>query len=598
MSTIPSRDKLNVEDTWDLTPIFANDDAWEGEFNATADALGPIVELRGTLADSAENLAAVFSRNYALIQRLDGLYTYAHLKADEDTANTHYMAMQERIRGRWAEVAAATSWIDPEILAIPEDTLAQYRQDPAVQPFDRPLEVLLRDRPHTLSNEQEELLAQASETLSAPSTTFTLLNNADLKFPDVNMPDGSITPLTHGTFIRLLESPDRDLRKQTFEKFYDTVAGLRNTFASTLAGHVKTRRFSSKARKFDSAFDAAMHYEGVDACVYDSLVSAVNEALPTFHRLHELRRDVLGLDAVDAHDVYVPLVEDEGSEISFDTAVEWILESVAPLGADYQNVVRKAFSERWTDVYECQGKRAGAYCATAYDAHPYMLMNYKGNLNNVFTLTHELGHAMHSWYSCKHQPYWTHGYKIFVAEVASTTNEALLTRWLLDNEPVPGMRAAVLNNLCMEFRGTMFRQTQFAEFEKTFHDASAAGTPLTPDYLFDLYYGLNERYYGPAVQADKRIGWEWARIPHFYTSFYVYKYATGFAAAQAFAKIILEGGQAELDGYHGFLRAGGSKDPLDILGDAGVDLRDPQVITNTIAAFDNAITELTTELGK
>jgi len=589
MSEIPSRDQLATESTWDLSPVFADDAAWETEFEATASLLPPIQELRGTIADGADKLAAVMTRRYALTQRLHRLYVYAHLHADEDTANTHYMGMSERILTRWNQISAETAWIDPEILAIPEASLDAMLQDPEVAPYQRPLELILRDKPHTLSNREEELLAKANDSLGSASNTFMLLNNADLKFPPVEMPDGSETPLTHGTFIRLLENQDRNLRRTTFNNFYTTVHGLRNTFASTLSGHVKSRRFVNEARNFESSFAAAMHHEGVEASVYDSLVSAINEALPSFHNYVQLRKDSLGLDKLDAYDLYVPLLADNDMDIPFETACEWVLESVAPLGADYQNVVKEAFANRWTDVYECQGKRSGAYCCSCYDAHPYMLLNYQNNLNNVFTLTHELGHAMHSWYSAKHQTYWNSGYKIFVAEVASTTNEALLTRWLLENEPIKGMRGAILNNLCNEFRGTMFRQTQFAEFERMLHAESANGTPLTPDFISDRYYEINQKYYGPALEADKLIACEWARIPHFYTSFYVYKYATGFAAAQAFAKRILNGGAAELDGYMGFLKAGGSKDPLDILSDAGVDLRNPQVITDTVADFDKAV---------
>ncbi|MEA2012253.1 MAG: oligoendopeptidase F [Verrucomicrobiota bacterium] len=577
---------------WDLSVIFESDQEWETEFKALEGIEKPLLMLKGRLAQSAKNLAKITCLEDELDRKISKIYVYAHLKSDEDTANTHYMGMQERIKVKASEIDSMLSWIEPEIMKIDEKKLLQLIKEPELAKYQREFELLLRDKPHTLSEKEEKLLSMVANPLGTASKTYGLLSNADMTFPEVADEKGEKKELTHGNYVHFLENSDRNVRKSAFEAMYDTYGKLKNTLASLIEGNVKNHVFSARVCNFDSALKASLHGDHVPQTVYDNLIKTIHEGFPAFYKYIDLRKKALSLKTLDMYDIYVPIVPDFKLEVPYDEAIEWVRESIKPLGKDYCTIAEKAFSERWIDVEETKGKRSGAYSSGCYDTYPYILLNYQENLDNVFTLAHELGHSMHSYFSHETQPHITSDYRIFVAEVASTTNEMLLHHYLFNKTDNKDMKMYLLNHLCDGFKGTMFRQTMFAEFEKLIHENVENSVPLTPDKLSGDYYALNSKYYGKDVVADKRIELEWARIPHFYYNFYVYKYATGFAAAQAFSDKILNGDKSDIEKYLNFLRAGDSKDPIDILKDAGVDLRTPQPVQNALKIFDASVAKL------
>lgn len=592
----PKRQDLPTDMTWDLTTIFPSDEAWEAGLKELKGAEDPIMKCQGNL-DDPEQLASCFRQRDELYRKLEKLYTYAHLRSDEDTGNSITSGMQDRVRGRYMQVAAELAWIEPELLALPEQTLQTLYDDDQLKPYRRLLDVLLRDKPHTLSAAEERLLAMASEPLGAAQKAFSKLNNADLTFPKATFENGQEMRVTHGNYIGFLESKQREVRKAGFEAIFDTYGTVRNTLAATLDGHVRKQVFLARARRFDSALEASLHRDQVPVELYRSLIEAIHQGLPTFYKYMEVRRRALGLETLDMYDQHVSIVPEVDLKVPYEEACEWALQAVKPLGDEYVKVMRKGLTERWIDVLECKGKRSGAYSSGCYDTNPFILLNHQNNLNSAFTLVHELGHSLHSYFSNATQPHLYGDYSIMVAEVASITNEALLADHLMKEISDPRIRAYLLNYQCDGFRTTMYRQTMFAEFEWRTHQLVEADEALTTDALCELYYELNQRYYGDAVQPDQRIELEWARIPHFYYNFYVYKYATGFAAAQVFAERLLSGDSQAVDAYLGFLKAGSSKDPLDILSDAGVDLRDPAVIASAIERFDQLIDQLDQELA-
>ncbi|MGE0614664.1 MAG: oligoendopeptidase F [Bacteriovoracia bacterium] len=588
------KDRKNIptEQTWNLASIYANDAEWEADLLTLDPILNDLLQYRGKLGQGAEKLARAFQLRDDLGRKMNKIYVYAHLHADQDTTNAHYMGLQGRIQTKAVQIGAALSWMDPEILALSSTTIAEYSKAAALKPFARALELLLRQKPHTLSEKEENLLTQASDPLSSIHKAFGMLNNADMRFPNTKDDQGKSVELTHGNYIKFLDNPNRDVRKQAFEALFSAYGAHKHTFAAILEGQTKMHVFHARTKNFKSSLEASLFDDNVPKSVYDSLVATVRGHLPLFHRYIRLRKRLLQLDHLDMYDLYVPIVKDFKLNVPFETARGWITDAFKVMGEDYTKVVESAFRDRWIDVHESRGKRSGAYSSGCYDTMPFILMNYQDNLNSAFTLAHELGHSLHSYYSRKTQPHTTASYRIFVAEVASTTNEALLHHHLLKSTTDPKFRAYLLNHFCEEFRGTVFRQTMFAEFERMIHAKVEAGVSLTPDELCQAYYQLNADYYGPDVQADRRIELEWARIPHLYYGFYVYKYATGFSAAQAFSSRILAGDRKAIDAYQRFLCAGGSKDPLDILIDAGVDLRGPQPIVDALKNFEAAVTEL------
>ena len=589
---IPERSTTPVEEQWSLEPMFANAEVWEQAFQGLDAAVEPLLAMRGTL-HTAANVLAFHRADTALDRLVDRIHTYAHLKADEDTRDTANQARENRVRTTYAQLAEKLAWAQPELLANDLDTLHAWAESADLAEYRYALVRLIRRKEHTLSPPEEALLAGAGVIFGAPHETYNLLTNADLVFPKIEDASGTEQELSQGRFIRFMEDRDRKVRQRAFNGLYDTYKGVLNTVASTLRNHVKTHNYLARVRHYGSALEAALHGDQIPVALYESLIAANHAALPIFHRYVDLRRRMLKLDTLDMFDMYVPIVPEIEVKVPYEQAREWVLAACAPLGEDYVAALKRGFAERWIDRNENRGKRSGAYSSGCYDSSPYILLNYQGTLDDVFTLAHELGHSLHSWLANHTQPPQTAGYPIFIAEIASTCNEALLLDWLLrekQNDPV--FSAYLLNHYCDGFRGTVYRQTMFGEFEKTVHEQDAAGTPLTPDSLRETYRALNATYYGPAVTPDERISWEWARIPHFYYNFYVYKYATSFCASQIFAERILAGEAGAQDRFLGLLRAGGSADPLDLIRAAGVDLANPETFRLAFARFDRTVDRL------
>jgi oligoendopeptidase F len=590
MAEIKERSEIPEENKWDLAPLYADSAAWEADFAAVDALMEPLEKMRGTLV-LAERVAALFAGESELDRLLEKLYVFAHLRADEDLANSNNQARQARIRAKITEINGRLAWAVPEILAQPSETLRQWGETPALMPFHYPMIKLLRRKPHTLSEKEETLLSRAGEIFSGPSQTFSLLSNADMRFPKIEDEENRQQELSQARYVTFLQNPDRRVRQDAFTAMYETYEGLRNTLATTLSLSVKTHNYLATSRNYSSALGASLAADNIPVTLYDSLVGATREALPQFHEYVELRRRLLGCEDLNMADMYVPLVPECDIKVPFEQAREWVIEACRPLGEGYVAILESAFKDRWIDIYDNRGKRSGAYSSGCYDSMPYVLLNYQGTLDDVFTLAHELGHSMHSWLANSVQPPHLADYPIFIAEIASTTNEALLLHYLLQNTTEPRMRAYLLNHQCDSYKGTVYRQTMFAEFERSIHELDAGGQPLTADSLCEAYYRLNADYYGPGIEADRLIAMEWARIPHFYYNFYVYKYATSFCAAQVFAQRILEGReQREL--YLDLLRAGGSNDPLLLVQAAGVDLRQRSTFEEAFAAFGNLVREL------
>jgi len=586
------RNDVPVKDTWDTTTIFADDNAFEAAFKDVENLLGEAETFQGRLAESAETLIAALSYRNALIQKVEHLYTYAHLNSDVDTSNSLYQGLQSRGRTLYAKVSSALSFYESELLASDELLLKQYLKEPGLEFYQHEFEILFRRRPHILSQAEESLLAKASDVLSASSQTFSILNNADLKLPMVKDDEGNEVQLSHGRYGMFMESKNREVREGVFKAMYATYGQFRNTFASTLSSTVKQHGFAAEVRHFSSARNAALTSNHIDESVYDSLVEAVNQRLPLLHRYVALRKRVLKLDEVRMYDLYVPMVEDIDLKFTFEEAKEIVLDALSVLGDDYVGLLKKAFESRWIDPYENIGKRSGAYSSGSYNTDPYILLNWQDNLDNVYTLAHELGHSMHSYYTRSSQPFIYGDYSIFLAEVASTTNENLLTDYLLKKYDDPKIRAYILNHYLDGVKGTIYRQTQFAEFEHLIHVADQNGTALTADWLSEQYEAINRKYYGDVMTYDEEIRLEWARIPHFYYNYYVYQYATGFSAASALSAKILNEGQAAVDAYLNYLKAGSSDFPIEVLRKAGVDMNTNQPTIDALEVFEQKLKQL------
>ncbi len=590
------RNEVSKEMTWDLSSLYNSIEEWEKDFNKIDATLADFLEYKDKLAESAKTLACAFRSSDKLERLAEKIYTYAHLKSDEDISNSENLAYLDRISAKFAEISGKTAWFDPEVLLIEDKQIKEYLNSEELSFYKRSLEDILRSKKHSLSAKEERLLGLAGEVFASPHKTFGMLNNVDIKFPEVENDEGNKIELTHGNYVKFLESSNREVRKSAFDAMYETFGGFKNTLSSTLDGTVKKHSFNANIRNFSSSLEASLFSDNVPVDVYNSLIESVHDNLEPLHDYYDLKRKVLKVDKLDMYDVYCPLVPEQKIEVSWEDACKWVFEALRPLGEEYINILETAFKDRWIDVLESKGKRSGAYSSGCYDSLPYVLMNFNGTLNEVFTLAHELGHSMHSYYSNKAQDYHYASYSIFVAEVASTTNELLLHDYLLKNNSDEKFQLHLLNHLADSFRSTVYRQTMFAEFEKMIHEQSENSIPLTPDSLSKSYYDLNAKYHGYAVNPDKKINMEWSRIPHFYYNFYVYKYATGFSAASALSKNILSGDSKKLDDYLGFLKAGDSKDVLDIMCDAGVDLRTSAPITKGLSEFKNTVEQLKTIL--
>ena len=585
------RNEINEKDTWDLSTIFETDQKWEQELALLTEDTKEAASLEGHLLDSAKSLLNITERYLDLSRRLEKLYVYAHMKNDQDTRVAKYQEYYAKAMTLYSQLDQVFSFYEPEFMAITEEQYQNFlAEEPKLQPYKHFFDKLLQNKEHVLSQREEELLAGAGEIFGAASETFAILDNADIVFPFVKDEDGNEVQLSHGVYMRLVESKNREVRRGAYEALYSTYEQYQHTYAKTLQTNVKVQNYRAKVRNYKSAREAALAANFVPESVYDNLVSAVRKHLPLLHRYLDLRSKILGIPDLKMYDVYTPLSSVEYS-FTYEEALKKAEEALAVLGEDYLSRVKRAFSERWIDVYENQGKRSGAYSGGSYNTNAFMLLNWQDNLDNLFTLVHETGHSMHSSYTRETQPYVYGDYSIFLAEIASTTNENILTEKLLQEVQDDATRFAILNNFLDGFRGTVFRQTQFAEFEHAIHQADQNGEVLTSEFLNNLYADLNQEYYGLSKEDNPQIQYEWARIPHFYYNYYVYQYSTGFAAASALAEKIVHGSQDDRDRYIDYLKSGKSDYPLNIMRKAGVDMEKEDYLNDAFAVFERRLDE-------
>jgi oligoendopeptidase F len=593
MSKLPLRTEQDKTYQWKLESIFPTDAAWEEEFTSVKKLIPSLRQFEGKLTESATTFYQALSTRDELSARIGKLFVYARMRYDEDTTNAHYQAFNDRASTLTTEAGSALAYLKPEILAIPAATIQSFLQlEPKLQLYEYELAELDRFRAHVLSAKEEALLAEASEVLSASRNTYGLLNNADMKFPSITDDEGKEVEITHGRMIQLLENSDARVRKDTFHAVYDTYGSLKNTFASTLSAHVKKHNLMARLRHYDSARQRSLSGNNIPEKVYDQLISIVHENLPLLHRYIKLRKKAMGVKELHMYDLYTPFINHTPKKITYEEAKDIVIRGLAPLGTEYRETLQQAFRDGWIDVYENQGKRSGAYSFGTYGTNPFVLMNWQDNMDNMFTLAHELGHSMHSYYTRKTQPYVYGDYSIFVAEVASTCNEAILSDYLLKTTTDRSDRLYLLNHQVDKFRGTVFRQTMFAEFELLIHQKAQNGEALTAETLTKIYYELNQKYFGTDITVDEKIGLEWSRIPHFYYDFYVYQYATGTSAATALAKQILEEGKPAVERYLNFLSSGSSAGPIEVLKRAGVDMTQPDPIRSAFDVYKGYLDEL------
>ncbi|MCT4488187.1 oligoendopeptidase F [Levilactobacillus parabrevis] len=592
MKQIPERAAVPEALTWDLTPIYADDAAFKQAVAAIKAQAKQVATKQGQLAESAGDLYEVTAAIFDLNRQLEKVYVYASLKNDQDTSDANAQALSGQAESLVATVAAATSWYEPEVLALPQVVLqALIDAEPRLTEYQHFFDVLGKQRDHTLSATEEKLLAGASDIFGASAKTYSVLSDADLKFPVVQDEAGNDVQLSEGLYGVLLQSTQPKVREQAFKALYSVYQQFRHTFASTLSSEVKTHNFSAEVRHYGSAREAAMSSNNVPAVVYDTLVKTVNDHLDSLHQYVNLRKEILGLPELHMYDLYTPITGEPSLSYTYPEAQQEALKALSVLGPDYVANVQKMFDGRAIDVVENKGKRTGAYSGGMYDTKPYILLNWQDSLESLFTLVHEMGHSMHSHYTRTNQPYQYGDYSIFVAEIASTTNENLLTDYLLKTQTDPQVRAYVLNHYLDGFKGTVYRQTQFAEFEDYIHQQAAAGETLTADFMSKFYGDLNQRYYGDGVISDPQIADEWTRIPHFYYDYYVYQYSTGFAAATTLAQRVLSGDVAKRDAYLNYLKSGSSALPIEVMQKAGVDMTKPDYLETAFKTFDDRLAE-------
>lgn len=592
---VKDRKDIDVKDTWNLESIYANNELWEEDYAALEKDAAEFAKLKGAIEADVSKIPAVLDAYYGLHRRLSKLSVYARMRFDQDTTDSTYQTMSAKIGSLGVKIGAASAFVEPEILSYSKEQLeAAEKENERTAYYGRKIEEMLRGQEHTLDAEKEELLAAAGDMAEAPDDIFSVLMNADMKYPDIVLEDGTHLPLTNSTYISYMESPDRAVREGAFKTLYGQIASLKNTFAAIYRGNLKQAKFYAQSRKYSSARAMYLADSNVPESVYDNLLSAVHEALPMMYRYVAVRKKVLGVDKLHMYDVYTPIVAAQNQTYEFEQAKQMVLEALKPMGEDYLSHAREGLENRWIDIYPNKGKKGGAYSWGCYDSQPFILLNYTKNLDSVFTLIHEMGHSIHSYYSITAQDYAYSDYKIFVAEVASTCNECLLMHDLLEKTTDKEQRKYLLNHYLDSFKGTLFRQTMFAEFEKTAHDYCAQGKPLTAEALSQMYLELNQKYFGPDMEKDEEIAYEWMRIPHFYTPFYVYQYATGYSAAVALSAKILKEGKPAVDAYMSFLKGGESKDPIDLLKMAGVDMTTEKPVADALALFGELVTELET----
>ncbi len=598
----PERDTIEDQYKWQPTDLFPDDAAWEQAFTELEGQLDTVAEYQGQLGASAQTLHDAFVATEAFAQKAEHLYQYAHLINDQDTRINQYQGMLSRVFNLWMRFEQGTAFMHPEILAIPEEQMQALIADPVLAQYVFYLENINRMRPYTLDAEREGILAATSEMAAGPGEIFDVFTNADLKFPTITDHEGNEVEVNNTTWYQLRSNEDREVRKAALDAFYGTYHAHRNTLATTYATHIKADQFNVAMRGYDDSLHSALYPNNIPVAVYHNLVDSVNANLEPLHRYVALKKQVLSLDEFRSHDVYAPLVDKPESDYDYETAVKMVLDAVGPLGKQYVTDLDAGFDAQWVDVYETRGKKSGAYSSTVYAMHPFVLMNYHGELEDVSTLAHEMGHAMHGYYSNQTQPYTYHGHTIFVAEVASTTNEVLMIQKLIDEAPNKEVKLYLLDFWANQIMNTVIRQTYFAEFELKAHQMAEKGEALTADSLTELYHGIFQKYYGEELELDGHLDMCWARIPHFYRSYYVYQYATSYSASLSLAKGLTTGKKrtrmARQRAYLDFLSAGDSRYSIDILRDAGVDMTTPQPIEDCLEKFDWIVSEMEKELAK
>ena len=593
MTTSSSREEIDEQYRWDLSSIFGSDEAFLAALEEAKKLPPRFASFQGKISASAANLLAYLKLDDEAGLILTKLANYAERKSDEDTRESRYQDYSSQVMTLWVSLSSASSWFTSELLSLSEQEMEGfYSQEPELELYRRCLDVIFSRREHVLSPAEEKLLAAAGDMANQPDNIFSLLNDADLTFPDAHDAKGAAHPVTHGSYIPLMMSADRTLRESAYESLYSSYRQFRNTFAATLGAQNKQLKFFAEARRYESALEAALSANEVPTQVYTNLIETVHNNMDAMYKYVALRKELLDVDELRFSDLYVPIVDDVELTFTYEEACNIILEALRPMGENYLALVRRGLSERWIDVYETPGKRSGAYSAGGYGMHPVILLNFQGKLDDVFTLIHEMGHSIHTYLSCANQPVCYSDYVIFVAEVASTCNEALLTRYLLDHAKNERERAYFLNHFLEQFRATLYRQTMFAEFELKVAELTAQGAGITADALCGIYKELNAQYFGDGIALDENIALEWARIPHFYYRFYVYQYATGFAAAIALSQRILDLGEQGREDYLGFLKGGSSKPPIDLLRGAGVDMLSPEPVEDALKLFDEMVDEM------
>ena len=590
---LKKRSEVQKKFTWAIEDLYTDDSQWKEEYDKLITLLGMAGEYRGRINKSGKLLLGFLKLSDEIGMLMERVYVYANQKYHEDTSNAVYQDLSNKANVLSVQVESALSFATPEILTIAQEDLSRlFTEVEELKLYEFYLKDIFRQQPHILSAELEELLADTGEIAQAPASVFSMFNNADLKFPEIKDEEGENVRITHGRFIQFLESEDRRARREAFEGVYGSYNGFRNTLATSFSYNVKQEAFYAKARKYPGTLHKALDAGNIPVEVYTNLIDAVHANLDLMHRYVALRKKVLGLDELHMYDLYTPLVQEIKMEITFDEGKSLVAKGLKPLGEEYQSVLQEGYNNRWIDVCENENKRSGAYSWGAYGTHPYVLLNYNDSLNNVFTLAHEMGHAIHSYYSDKTQPFIYAGYKIFVAEVASTCNEALLIDYMLKNTEDRKQKAYLINHFLEKFRGTLFRQTMFAEFEMITHKLVEEGESLTAEALCKIYHDLNELYFGDGIVIDPEIDMEWARIPHFYTAFYVYQYATGYSAAIALSKRILTEGKEAVEDYIRFLSSGSSKHPIELLRAAGVDMVTREPVNQAMKLFEELLDQM------
>ena len=592
MSDILKRSDVELSQTWDLTSIFKNDEEWEKEFKKLSVEIEEILKYENIMVENIDNLKATLKLDEDLSKRMDKLYTYAHLKGDEDSTNSKYQEYNNRALSLYSRWATNATFEELKLLELSEEKLNEYFNDEEISFFKFYISNLLNKKKHKLTQKEEELLANLMEIMAIPHKTFSMLNEADLKFDDVMNSKGEVLPLNHARYISYLESTDRILRENAFRSTYRAYGNFKNSFASTLQGQVLIHTIGAKLKNYPSARNAALSSNFIDESVYDALIEAVNSKLYLLHKYMEIRKNILKLDEMHQYDIHTSLIENVELSFTFEEARDIILDALSVMGEEYVSILKKAFDERWIDYAENVGKRSGAYSGGTYGTNPFILISWRGTIDNLFTLAHELGHSLHSYYTRNNQPYLYGHYTIFLAEVASITNELLLSNYLMkkySNEDK--IKAYIVNHDLDKIKSTLYRQTQFAEFEYEIHKIVENGGALTADTLSDTYYDINKKYYGEYITYDDEIRYEWARIPHFYYNFYVYQYATGISAASAFAKKILNEGKPAVEKYINYLKSGSSDYSLEILKKAGVDMSTNKPVLNCLDIFEEQLKE-------